>query len=71
MKTNVSQSSVSHSVEPEEELKEPLICSQVVEKLWVTWAPPTCDWHLNVMEETEPLTCGIRCHIKADSVKAE
>ena len=65
MKTNVSQCSVSHSsksVEPEEELWEPLICSQVVQKLWVTWGPPTCDGYLNVMKQshgTEPLTCGI------------
>lgn len=25
---------------------EPLICSQVRQMLWVTWAPTTCDWHL-------------------------
>lgn len=41
---------------------EPPICSQFAQKLWVTWGPTTCNWHLKggASEScgTEPLTCG-------------
>ena len=45
---------------------ELLVCSQVGQKLWVSWGPTTCNWHLKWEGElscgSEPLTFGVRAN---------
>ena len=68
-----SVSHISNLIELEEGSWEPLICSQVGRKLWVTRGPTTWDWHLKggwgQSCGTEPLTCGIWHYLQVDSVR--
>lgn len=55
---------------PRRKSLDPLICSQIGWKLWVTWGPPAWDWSPSWGWEqslgTEPLTCGIWKYFQAD-----
>ena len=59
--------------------REPLICSQVEQKLWVKWWHVTWDWYLQFGQGwewrqscgTEPLTCRKWCYHQISSFRIE